>query len=84
MLLVRKFEKKGKAKSQKVLRANSYVCKSFRGKTVKFNPNYNHFQNILRLFDVLPIFLSPEVKRCTIITYKHVIYKFPHDLQNDS
>ena len=41
---------------------------------------YNHFY-ILRLFDV--IFLSPQVKRCTIITYKHGIYELPHELPND-
>ena len=29
------------------------------------------------------IFLSPQVKRCTIITYKHGIYVLPHDLPND-
>ena len=28
----------------------------------------NHFHNILRLFDVLPNFLSPQVKRWAIIT----------------
>ena len=39
---------------------------------------YNHF-NILRLFDVLP----SQVKRCAIITYKHGIYKLPHELAND-
>ena len=33
------------------------------------------------------IFLSPQVKRCTIITYKHRIYEFPHfqpSCQNES
>ena len=29
------------------------------------------------------IFLSPEVKRCAIITYKHGIYKLSHELPND-
>ena len=29
------------------------------------------------------IFLSPQVKRCAIITYKHGIYKMPHELLND-
>ena len=28
------------------------------------------------------IFFSPQVKWCTIITYKHVIYKFPQELPN--
>ena len=26
------------------------------------------------------IFLSPQVKRYAIITYKHDIYKFPHEV----
>ena len=29
------------------------------------------------------IFLSPQVKRCPIIAYKHSVYKFPHELPND-
>ena len=29
------------------------------------------------------ISLSPQVKRCAIITYKHGIYKLPHELRND-
>ena len=29
------------------------------------------------------IFLSPQVKRCTIITYEHGIYKLLHELPND-
>ena len=28
-------------------------------------------------------FLSPQVKRCVIITYKHGIYELPHELPND-
>ena len=44
---------------------------------------YNQFHNILRLFDVLPNFLSLQVKRCAIITYKHGIYDLPHYLPND-
>ena len=28
----------------------------------------------------LQIFLSPKVKRCAIITYKHSIYEMPHEL----
>ena len=27
--------------------------------------------------------LSPQVKRCAIITYKHGIYELPHELTND-
>ena len=44
---------------------------------------YNHFHNILRLFDVLPNFISPQVKRCVIITYEHGIYELSHELLND-
>ena len=29
------------------------------------------------------IFLSPQVKRCAIITYKYGIYELPHELPND-
>ena len=29
------------------------------------------------------IFLSPEVKKWAIITYKYGTYKFPHELRND-
>ena len=29
------------------------------------------------------IFLSPQVKRLAIITYKHGIYKLPHEFPND-
>ena len=44
---------------------------------------YNNFHNSLRLFDVYQIFLSPQVKRCVIIIYKHGIYELPHELPND-
>ena len=27
--------------------------------------------------------LSPQVKRCMIITYKHGTYELPHELPND-
>ena len=29
------------------------------------------------------IFLSPQVKRWAIITYKHVIHELPHELPSD-
>ena len=29
------------------------------------------------------IFLSPQVKQCAIITYKHGTYELPHELPND-
>ena len=43
---------------------------------------YNQFHDIVRLFDVLPN-LSPQVKRCAIITDKHGIYELSHELPND-
>ena len=41
---------------------------------------YNHFHDILRLFDVLPNFILRQVKRLTIITYKYSIYELLHEL----
>ena len=32
---------------------------------------------------IYQIFLSPQLKRCAIITYKHEIYELPHELPND-
>ena len=29
------------------------------------------------------IFLTPQVKQCAIIAYKHGIYELPHELPND-
>ena len=29
------------------------------------------------------IFLSPQMKRSAIITYKHDIYELPHEMPND-
>ena len=29
------------------------------------------------------LFLSPQVKRCAIITYEHGIYELPQELPND-
>ena len=43
---------------------------------------YNHFYNILRLFDVSANFLSPQMKRCAII-YKHGMYELLNELPND-
>ena len=45
--------------------------------------NYNRFHNILRPFDVLPNFLSRQVKGWAILTYKHGIYELPDKLPND-
>ena len=50
---------------------------------LRFSRNHNQFHNILRLMIFLQIFLSPQVKRCMIITYKHGIYELPHKLPND-
>ena len=30
-----------------------------------------------------PIFLLPQVRRCTIITYKHEIYELSHEFPNE-
>ena len=38
---------------------------------------------IFRLFNVSPIFLSPQVKRFAIMINKHGRHKLPHDIPND-
>ena len=46
-------------------------------------PNYNHFHNILRLFDVLPNFPFTTGETMPIITYKHGICELPNELPSD-
>ena len=46
---------------------------------VKIVNIYSHFH----IFDILPIFFSPQVKRCAIISYKHGIYELLHELPKD-
>ena len=41
---------------------------------------HNHFYNILRFLLFHQIFLSPQVKQCAVITYKHGIQKFSYEL----
>ena len=48
-----------------------------------FDAGCNQFHNILNLFNVYQIFLSPQVKQWAIITYKHGIYELPHELPHD-
>ena len=50
---------------------------------IQLGCRYNQFYNILRLFDVLKSFHSPQVKRGAIITYKLGIYELSQELQND-
>ena len=45
--------------------------------------NQNHDHNILKLLDILKIFLSPQVKESVIISNKYGIYELPHELSND-
>ena len=40
-----------------------------------------HFHYMTFLF--FQIFISPQVKQCAIITYKHGIYELPHELQSN-
>ena len=48
---------------------------------------YNHFHLLLQLFSeyflFYQIFRSPQVKRCTVFTYKRGIYELTHKLLND-
>ena len=43
----------------------------------------NHFHKISDFLLFYQIFLSPQLKRCAIIAYKHGIYELPHELTND-
>ena len=44
---------------------------------------YDHSQNILGIFDVLQVFLSPNLKQSVIISNKYGTYELPHELPND-
>ena len=44
---------------------------------------YNHFHNILRLFDVLPNFPLTTSETMRNFNYKHGKYEMPHKLLND-
>ena len=43
--------------------------------------SYKYFHDILRLLMFHQVFVLPEVKQCVIITYKHGINEFPHQLK---
>ena len=43
----------------------------------------NHFHNILRLFNDLPNFRSPQAKRSEITSNTHRMYDLLHELKND-
>ena len=44
---------------------------------------YNHFHNILRLFDVLPNFPFTTSEMMSNYYLQHGIYKLPHKLPNN-
>ena len=44
---------------------------------------YNHFHNILRLFDALPNFPFTTSEMMRIIIYNHGIYELPHELPSN-
>ena len=49
-----------------------------------FNARINrHSFSLYDFFMFFQIFISPQVKQCAIITYKHGIYELPHELQNN-
>ena len=59
------------------------ICFEYILAAVELLRELNQFHNILRLFDVLQIFLSRQVKQSRIITYKHGIDELTHELPND-
>ena len=57
-------------------------CSCYERQKLKEKFADSHFHNNLRLFDVLPNLLSPQVKQCMVITYEHGKCKLPHKLPN--
>ena len=45
--------------------------------------DYNDGHNILKIFDTIPIFFPPQVKRSVIVSSKHGVYELPQELPND-
>ena len=60
---------------------NRFRC-IFDDMVKSFMMEHNDIQSIM-FCDFLTFFLSPQVKRCAIITYKHGIYELPHELPSD-
>ena len=63
--------------------ANLYLDSFTFFTRVKLLFTYNHGHKILEFSNVLPNFLSSQVKRSVIISNKHGIYELPHELPNE-
>ena len=53
---------------------------------IRLKKSFKYASTISFIWDFLifyQIFLSPQAKRWAIVTYKHGIYEFPHELPND-
>ena len=67
----------------KVKNKNNKTLKTLKTTLIRLLYCYNQFHNILRLFDVLPNFPFTTSETMGIITYKHGIYKLPHELRSN-
>ena len=84
--------KDDKAGNQRLIKNNSSdhfwsdlaARSSSRKKQHKWPSSRISFTIFWDFFMFLEIFLSPQVKRCSIITYKHGMYELPHELLNDN
>ena len=81
-------KKKKKEKKRKIEMVDSKILESYDDKIQPTLSTITIFTTtiIFIFWDSLmfyQIFLSPQVKRCAIITYKHGIYELPHELPND-
>ena len=59
----------------------SSTCNDNQNDKPKFTIIFIIFWDFLMSYQ---IFLSPQIKQCAVITYKHGIYELPHKLLNDS
>ena len=57
-------------------------CRCDKQKNECLTGNYNQLHNIWDFLMFYQTFLSSQVKRCAIITYKHDIYELPLELLN--
>ena len=52
-------------------------------KKVKENSSDNQFHNILDFSMFYQVLVSPQMKWCPVITYKHGLYEVSHELPKD-
>ena len=66
--------------ADRILHGNIFLEKSYTKSGGKATIIFIIFSDFLMFCQIL---LSPQVKRCSIITCKHDIYELPHELLNN-